>query len=178
MPTSPGWRRLAAFGVDYVFLLGYLGLLFALGLGLRRAGGGELLEAPSGPRGRLLGQALGFTLLTLPVTLSFALADASRHQGTPGKRALRLRVVGPGGRRLSLPRALLRAALKLAPWEVAHTALWSTPGWPANPQPNAITWAGSALSLLGAAWYALSLFLGDRRTPYDRVTRSQVVRGD
>jgi uncharacterized RDD family membrane protein YckC len=96
MPTSPVWRRLAAFAVDYLFILGYLGLLFALGQGLRRAGGGELLETPSGLRGRLLGQALGFALLTLPVTLAFALGEASRHQGTPGKRALRLRVVGPG----------------------------------------------------------------------------------
>jgi uncharacterized RDD family membrane protein YckC len=190
MRVAPGWRRLAAFAVDYLVIAAYLGLLAGLALTLRRVTG----LAPDPPRtlrDRLIGEALSTSLLTLPVALYFALAESSPRGATLGKRALGLRVVGPGGpagqaegraspsgpggRRLSFGRSLLRSALKLAPWEAAHAALWHTPGWPTHPEPGAATVAGSALALLGAGWYALSLFVGDRRTPYDRAAGSVVV---
>jgi uncharacterized RDD family membrane protein YckC len=176
VPTVPGWRRLAAFAVDYLLIAIYLVLLGGVGGALRRRTG-MALEAPRTRRGRLLGQAMSAGALTLPVALYFALNEAAPGQATPGKRALGLRVVGTAtaGGRLPLRRSLLRSAVKLAPWEVAHAALWQTPGWPARPEPGAATVTGAALALLGAAWYTACLFTGDRRTPYDRAAGSRVV---
>jgi uncharacterized RDD family membrane protein YckC len=172
--ASP-WRRLAAFGVDYLLIAGYIALLTAEGAGLLRLRG-EPLAAPDTLRARLLGHAAGFVTLTLPVVLYFALAEASPWQATPGKRALGLRVeTVAGGQRVPPGRALLRAAVKLAPWELAHAALWHTPGWPAQPQPTALTAAGSGAALLLAAWYVLCLFVGARRPPYDRAAGTRVV---
>jgi uncharacterized RDD family membrane protein YckC len=173
--SAPPWRRLAAFGLDYLLLAGYIALLTAVGVGLLRARG-EPLAGPGTLRTQLLGHAAGFVTLTLPVVLYFALWEASPWQATPGKRALRLRVVTEaGGRRVPPGRALLRAAVKLAPWELAHTALWHTPGWPARPEPTALTVVGSGAALLLAAWYVLCLFVGARRPPYDRAAGTRVV---
>jgi len=77
-------------------------------------------------------------------------------------------VVGETGDRVSTSRAVVRAAVKLAPWELAHTALWSTPGWPVQPAPAPPNVAGYGLSLALAGWYALTLFVGSRHAPYDR----------
>jgi uncharacterized RDD family membrane protein YckC len=174
MPIAPGWRRLAAFAVDYLVIAAYLGLLAGIALTLRRVTG-LALDPPRTLRDRLVGEAISTTLLTLPVALYFALAESSPWRATLGKRVLGLRVSGPGGRRLSFGRSLLRSLLKLAPWEAAHAALWHTPGWPVHPEPGPATAVGSGLALLGAGWYALSLFVGDRRTPYDRAAGSGVV---
>ena len=175
MPTASGWRRLAAFAVDYLLIAVYLGLLAGLGVALQRATG-RAVGAPRTRRGRLLGQALGTATLTLPVALYFALSEAAAGQATLGKRALGLRVVRSAGGRLSRGRSLVRAAVKFAPWEVAHAALWQTPGWPTHPAPGARTAGGAALALLGAGWYTASLFVADRRTPYDRAAGARVVR--
>ena len=139
--ASP-WQQLAAFGVDYLLIAGYLALLTAVGVGLSGLGGASRRAGHAARR--LLGHATAFVTLTLPVALYFALWEASPWQATPGKRALGLRVVlVSGGRRVPFGRALLRPAVKLAPWELAHAALWHTPGWPVRPEPTAATAAGS-----------------------------------
>jgi uncharacterized RDD family membrane protein YckC len=173
--SAPPWRRLAAFGLDYLLIAGYLALLTAVGVGLLQRRG----RPPAGPgtlRARLVGHAVGFVTLTLPVALYFALWEASPWQATPGKRGLGLRVVlVVGGRRVPYSRTLLRAAVKLVPWELAHTALWHTPGWPVRPEPTAVTALGSGAALFLAAWYVLCLFAGARRPPYDRAAGARVV---
>jgi uncharacterized RDD family membrane protein YckC len=82
----------------------------------------------------LLGQSLApssaaqwhlFLLATvsLPCWLYYALGDASARQATFGKRWLGLRVVDVYGARIGLVRSLVRNAVKLVPWEIAHVAL-------------------------------------------------------
>ena len=79
------------------------------------------------------------------------------------------------GDRLTWPRSLLRTALKFTlPWELAHTAWW-----------NVLLRSGNhgamldrlLLSLVVAAIavYLISLFVGSRRAPYDRVTGTFVI---
>ncbi|MGH2355862.1 MAG: RDD family protein [Chloroflexota bacterium] len=173
-PTATGWRRLAAFGVDYLVIAAYIGVLTGVGIVVQRALGLGF-EPPRTLRGRLLGEAVGMLTLTLPVAGYFALTEASPWQATIGKRALGLRVATAAGQRLPLGRAVLRSLLKFAPWELAHASLWHTPGWPTQPQPGPITYAGSALALLLAGWYVLSIFVGARRTPYDRAADTRVL---
>jgi uncharacterized RDD family membrane protein YckC len=88
---------------------------------------------------------------------------------------LGLRVVTTGGERLGWPRSLLRTALKFTiPWELAHTAVWNLLAWPGD--------GGSVVDmvLLGVANAVIvvdlvSLFVGTRRTPYDRITGTLVA---
>jgi uncharacterized RDD family membrane protein YckC len=165
-PSSPGWRRVAAFAVDYGVILVYLGLLVLVGV-LGRAVGVLPTEVTT-PAGRVVAQLAGFALLTLPVSLWFAGWEATQG-ATPGKRVLGLRVVTTGGQRLGWPRSLLRTALKFTlPWELAHTAVWNMLAWPGD--------GGSVVDmvLLGVANAVIvvdlvSLFVGTRRTPYDRI---------
>jgi uncharacterized RDD family membrane protein YckC len=171
-PSSPGWRRVAAFAVDYGVILVYLGLLVLVGV-LGRAAGVLPTEVTT-PAGRVAAQLAGFAVLTLPVSLWFAGWEATQG-ATPGKRVLGLRVVTTGGRRLGWPRSLLRTALKFTlPWELAHTAVWNLLAWPGD--------GGSAVDavLLGVANAVIvvdlvSLFVGTRRTPYDRIAGTVVA---
>ena len=171
---ATGWRRIAAYLVDYLVIAAYVALL--TGASFASSASRRLDFALSGSPA--MGQLVAFVALTLPVMLYFAVSEASPWQGTLGKRVLKLRVAAHGkGSRLSFRRALLRAALKFAPWELAHTVLWRVEGWPLDtPQPTTVHWLGFALSLLWAGWYLLSLFVGSQRTLYDRAAASVVVR--
>jgi uncharacterized RDD family membrane protein YckC len=164
---APGWSRVAAFGIDYAFVLVYLGFLTLVGVLARTVG--VLPTEITTPTGRVVGQLVAFAVLTLPVTGWFAAWEATPSGATPGKRLLGLQVLTTDHDRLSLRRSLSRTALKFTiPWELAHTAVWNMLVWPGDPSIAADT------LLLGVANAAiavdlLSLFVGSRRTPYDRV---------
>jgi uncharacterized RDD family membrane protein YckC len=173
--ASPGWRRVAAFGADYSAIAVYVGALGLIGLLLRSAGVAP--QEITTPTGRALGQLLAFATLNLPVSLWFAAWEAAPRGATPGKRLLGLRVLSPDGDLVALPRSLLRTALKFTlPWELAHTAVWSMLTWPGDLNAPAVA------ALLGLANAVIvvdlvSLFVGSRRTPYDRVAGTIVVHG-
>src|SRR5579875_714607 len=172
--SASGGRRVAAFALDYAVIAAYIGLLAGLSLAVRAALH-RRRALPWTDAAKMAGHAVAFLTLTVPVALYFALAEASRSRATPGKRALGLRVTTLDGGRVPLGRALLRSAVKFAPWEVAHTAIWHTPGQPFFSPPAAGNVVGYALALGGAAWYVGTLCVGDRRTPYDRIAGTLVV---
>ena len=170
---SPGWRRVAAFGVDYVIILVYLGLLTLAGV-LGRAVG-VVPDDVTTPVGRVVAQLAVFAVLTVPVTGWFAGWEAGPGGATPGKRLLGLRVLTTDGDRVAWPRSLLRTAVKFTiPWELAHTAVWNLLVWPGD--------RAAALDavLLGVANAAIvvdvaMLFVGSRRPPHDRVAGTVVA---
>jgi hypothetical protein len=84
--TSPGWRRVAAFAVDYGVILAYLGLLALVGV-LGRAVGVLPTEVTT-PAARVVAQLAGIAVLTLPVTLWFASWEAGRR-GDPWQTSAR-----------------------------------------------------------------------------------------
>lgn len=160
-------RRCAAFAVDWLVIAAWGGLLFAVAM---LASGGE----PGAPRGPWVGQAIGLVTMTLPVLLYFSVLESSRWRGSLGRRALGLRVETPAGERLPLRRALLRNAIKLAPWELGH--LGAQQAFFAGDELP--TWVGVVLlaSMLGPlVWVAAIVATG--RAPYDRAAGSRVVRG-
>jgi uncharacterized RDD family membrane protein YckC len=57
---------------------------------------------------------------SIPAWLYFWLSDSSRSGATLGKRVLHLKVVRDHGGRVGWLRALVRTAIKLLPWEMAH----------------------------------------------------------
>lgn len=162
MNRSLPLRRLAAYGVDSGIIFLYLLLAVpTLVYGASWPWPGEPWRT----------QLLSLLLITLPVVLYFALSEASGRGATLGKRVLGLRVVALQGERLPLGRSLLRSGLKFAPWELAHTASYRIAA-----SETVVTWQLGVvvLSLLLASLYVLSLFLGSRRTPYDRAVGSRV----
>lgn len=167
-------RRLCATAIDYLLIWGYIGLLALLALLVRISG--LMGEPPAPATYRLLGQALLFVALTVPVVVWLAWWEAAPRGATPGKRLLRLRVVvAAHGRPLGFRQALLRNTLKVAlPWELAHTAVWRLWAWPAVPD-DPIAWALLACAYVLMFWYVLALFLGRRFAPYDRLTNTRVI---
>jgi uncharacterized RDD family membrane protein YckC len=114
------WRRAGAFALDTLIISGYLlGLTLLSSLVNRFVDMNQLLFAD-----RIRAQLVAFLLVTLPVTLYFALSESSPRQATWGKQKLQLRVVGRNHDRLSFWRALGRTILKFIPWELSHTLIW------------------------------------------------------
>lgn len=108
--------RLLASLVDVPVVLAWVAVAALAGVALR-----ALDATPRTPAGW---DGIAFVTLILPVTVTFALAEASRRQGTPGKQRLRLSVTDRAGRRLGRGRSLARSAVKFAPWQAAHTAVF------------------------------------------------------
>jgi uncharacterized RDD family membrane protein YckC len=171
---SPGWRRVAAGGVDYGIVAAYLGVLGLVGALGRTAG--LLPRHITTPGGRIVGQLAVIAVLTVPVTLWFAGWEATPRGATPGKRLLGLRVSRLDGGGLSWSDSILRSTVKIAvPWEVAHTAVWNSLVWPGPETPvnTALFTVANGLLVVNL----VTVFLGARRTPYDRLagTIVQVV---
>lgn len=173
--SSPRWRRVAAFGVDYGLIVAYLGLIILVGT-LGRAVGAAPRDIAT-PMGRVVAQLVVFAVLTVPVTVWFAWWEAAPRSATPGKRLLGLQVVSLTGAGLSWRRSLGRSALKITlPWELAHTGIWNILVWPADP--NAVIDV-TLLTLANAVLItnAVLLLVGSGRTLYDRATGTVVHRG-
>jgi|CXWK01.1.fsa_nt_gi uncharacterized RDD family membrane protein YckC len=170
--NAAGFRaRLSAFALDYIVMFIYIAVLTAVGFILTRL-------APA-----LVGRAFGkhwssqlivIVVLTLPITLYFALFESSTKQATLGKRRMGLVVTDREGRRLNLTRSLARSLLKFVPWELAHTCIWGVrfavdpahvPLWDVG---LAVVWL-----LVGANLVALWLS-NSKQTLYDRLSGSVV----
>jgi uncharacterized RDD family membrane protein YckC len=167
----PGWRRVIASGVDYGSIVLCLGVLSVLGVFSFAIG--AVTTTVTTPTGRGLAQLVILAVLTVPVTVW--LAGWETTGATPGKRLLGLRVLTSSGDRLTWPRSLLRTALKFTlPWELAHTAWWNVLLRSGN---HGAVLDRLLLSLVCAAIavYLVSLFVGSRRAPYDRVTGTFVI---
>ena len=171
---SPGWRRIAAFSVDYGFIFAYLGLLTLVGML------GRIVVTPptdiATPAGRVVAQLGIFAVLTVPVTVWFAGWEATAGGATPGKRLLGLRVLTTSGDRLAWPRSLVRTALKFTiPWELAHTAVWNMLVWPGRPRRS----GGHAAAQLGERCPRGRCGVAVHRLtahPYDRIAGTFVRR--
>lgn len=115
------WQRIGAFALDYMIILLYLITITLLGWLVNSLSGlNQWLFAE-----RVRAQLTGFLLLTLPISLYFALAESSAWQATWGKRKVGLKVTDYNGERISLWRSLARTALKFIPWELSHTLIWT-----------------------------------------------------
>jgi hypothetical protein len=157
------WRRLAAWAIDCIVILGWVGVVAAVGVPLYLAGVTHSI-------GLVELNIVAAIVVIAPVTLSLALLE-HRLGATVGKRLLRLDVEHDG-RRPSLGRACSRNAVKIAaPWVIGHAAVFAVA---TDPTPLA------SLLLVGAyvlpvIWVA-SLWVKDGRTPYDRASRTVVRR--
>lgn len=139
--------RALAFGLDYFAIAAYLSALVLVGATFH-ARAPELAARVFG--GPLVGQAMGFALVTLPVLLYFALSEASTRRATWGKRRMRLEVTDASGHRLGTGRSIARTAVKFVPWELAHTCVWQI-RFAEDPASPVYTWGFVGVWILVAA---------------------------
>ena len=174
-PATPR-RRLLAFGVDYAVIAAYLIVLLVVGLTLTFGPSGEAWATALANPWRM--HLLAFVTTVLPVTLYFAFTESGPRGGSIGKRRLDLEVTTTEGTRPSLSQTLLRNALKFMPWQLAHTAMLSIPGFPTQVE-QIPTWA---LVMLLATWVVVGAYLvglSERlggRPLYDRIAGTRVRR--
>ena len=114
------WTRAGAFALDYIIILGYLLGLFLISLLINAMfDASQWLFAD-----RIRAQLVAFMLVTLPVSLYFAVSESSYRQATWGKARLRVKVTDRDRNRIGFPRSLGRTLLKFIPWEISHTLIW------------------------------------------------------
>ena len=164
------WRRLTAWLIDWLVILAWVAVTAAIGVPLYAAGVTDSM-------GPLALNVVSAVVVVVPVVLGLAWAEASRHQASPGKRVRRLRVADAGtGDRVSFGRALLRNLLKIGlPWTIGHAAVIAVVFDSADGPTGAAAWTLLALAYVLPFLYVIALFVGDGRTPYDRVARTRVV---
>ncbi|MBE1877599.1 RDD family protein [Myceligenerans pegani] len=162
------WRRIAAWLVDWLCFLAWLGLVAAVGIPLYLAG-------VTGDGSVVTMNVVSALVTAVPLTTFLAVLEAGPRQASIGKRVAGLRVVGArDGRRLSFGAALVRNALKVAvPWTIGHAAAIGLVVSPTvGPGLVALTAAAYVLPIA----YVVTLFAGAGRTPYDRAAGARVVR--
>ncbi len=174
MPYASLRLRLAAFVFDYILISLYIVVLSVFSVLLLT---GPLSQVnPAFLENPLFRDFLAFVTLVMPVMLYFALWESSPSQATWGKRRMGLKVVNTDGYRLSLPRALVRAVIKLAPWQLSHTLLFQIEGWPSASAASPLITTGFVLVWILIVFYFISVPTSKRhQSPYDRLAGSLVL---
>lgn len=168
---ATAFQRAAAWVLNAVVIVAWIGFV----TGLRLFAFSDAAVPADDLAAKFGGHAIGFLTLTLPAWLFLSLSEW-RWGYSLGKAALGLRVVDLTGHYPTLQRALLRNGLMLAPWEIAHAAVWWSSGRPFldSPSPAAV-WALTAAGGLVLATI-LSTLLWSGRSIHDRISGTKVVQ--
>jgi uncharacterized RDD family membrane protein YckC len=166
-------RRLEAAGVDLAPAV-LLPAVLAFGAARWGNGGRDLGRAFRDPRTADLAQ---FAVTVLPTALWWGGWEtrATRH-ATPGKRVYGLTVRDRRGGPPTPRRVVVRTAVKLLPWQLAHLSL-TRAARADGADPGRAVRAGLAASLvLPAASAALAVLTRDGRSLHDLVAGTRVAR--
>jgi len=157
------FKRVLAFLIDYCIIVTYALMLFGSVIIAQVMFQFEIPELSP-----VSGQLLGFITLTFPVLLYFFLSEKGKHQGTIGKRILKIRVEGDN--------LLLRSILKFIPWEIAHAGvLWLFYFQNAGIENPIWVWILLILPQLMALIYFITLlFYQGEQSVYDKIAHTRV----
>ena len=170
-------RRLGAFALDMVPILGYILLLLAIFAGIPIGIFHIPLTLKLNP---ILSDTVAFATIVLPVILYFAIQESSPRQTTWGKRRMGLWVITKDGKRLRFFRSLIRSIVKFLPWQIAHTCIFHIPGWPFDVQ-GFPTWvmAGFIIVYTLIIIYLITItFTPNHQSVYDFIAGSFVVKAE
>lgn len=164
------WLRLRAFLLDYVWIFLYLGFVLLLSTVL-------LPEVQGLFTGRLaIAQLAGFLLVTLPVSLYFAIGDSKRFKGTFGKRKMRIQVVESLGNPVGFLRSFGRVALKFLPWELSHFLVYRLIYLGHGAVPLQLMIIGGLVYALMFVYVLSAFFSKEKRSVYDVLSGTRVIR--
>ena len=114
-------------------------------------------------------------MVTLPVTLYFAISESSASQATWGKRRLKLKVIDRDGNQIGSGRSLARTLLKFIPWELSHTLIWQI-YFSTQIESIWINYGFTLAYLLIGLNIASLLLTKSHQTLYDLLTNTYVIR--
>jgi len=157
-------NRILAFALDYLIIIGYGMVLFALTT--------TISVASLSP---LEGQIVGFISLTLPVFLYFYLMEKSSLAATLGKRVMNISV--QTNTENNSKRVLLRNILKFIPWEIAHLGVhWIIYYSGIDKAPPVWVWVALILPQIIVLGYILSIiFYKGESSLYDKIANTSIV---
>lgn len=164
-------QRAGAWVLNVIVIVAWIG--FVTGMRLFAFGDASPPTADTGAK--LVGHGIGLLTLTLPVLLYFSLSEW-RWGYSLGKAALGLRVVDKTGHYPTFGRALLRNAILLAPWEMAHAAIWWSPGRPFLDPPGDIARGVLVAAIAMALAWFVSTLIWPGRSIHDRLSGTKVVQ--
>jgi uncharacterized RDD family membrane protein YckC len=171
MKYAGSWQRAGAFALDYVIILFYLAAITLLGLLFSSLFSvNQWLFSD-----RVRAQLTGFLLITLPVSLYFALSESSTRQATWGKRKVGLKVTDYNGERISFWRSSARTALKFIPWELSHTLIWEIYFSPQT-NSNLVNYGFVLVYVLIGLNLASLIMTKKHQTIYDFLSKTYVVK--
>ena len=165
------WQRVRAFALDYVIILFYLiaiTLFFLLLNSLFHLNNWLFSD-------RVSAQFFAFLLVTLPVTIYFAISESSTQQATWGKKRLSLQVVGTKGERISFFRSFARTLLKFIPWELSHTLIWNI-SFSSEASSTMVNYGFGLVYLLVGLNIASLIMTKEHQTIYDLIMKTYVVK--
>ncbi len=167
------WIRTKAFVLDYLIILVYLIVLTVIFLLIDQASDISRSLFAS----RISAQISGFLLVTVPISLYFAIGESSVHRGTWGKRRLHLAVTDQNGNRVGFPRAVIRTLSKFIPWELSHTIIWQTYFYPETSSVFILYGFALVYFLIGLSAASL-VFTRSHQAVYDFIAGTFVVVGN
>lgn len=153
--------------LDLACMLAWIAVVVVIGVLLRWAG----IVGPLSPLGFTV---VGALTVVAPITVTLAMLEGGRYEASVGKQRFGLRVRRVEGPQLGFVRALVRNAVKIAvPGLFGHVAAVSLATTRGPVGADLMLLIG--VSLLVPVVYLVSLFVGDRRPPYDLLASSTVV---
>ena len=165
------WKRAGAFALDYLIILLYLAAIALIGMFVNSLSGAVTWLFSD----RIRAQLSGLLLITLPVTVYFALSESSARRATWGIKNMGLQVTDTSGKRISIWRSLARTILKFLLWEISHTLVWTIVFSPENVP----VWVNYGFVLV-YAWIGLNLasliLTRKHQTVYDLIVRTNVLK--
>lgn len=171
-------RRFLALLVDYLVILGWMGLIGMVSFVVFRVWLGGYPDY-LGMFGPYVTQALFFTILTLPIAIYLYTTESGLQAATFGKRVVGLAVKDQSGIGATRHQIARRTIVKLLPWEIAHTFIWQLMnffyhhGYETDPPFWILVGLIGAMML--AVVYVLMVFIRhDGRGPHDLVAGTTV----
>lgn len=149
IPATIIVRRAAAYAIDVAIAYGIF-LAIQTGISpLRNRLDPNWMASPSLFEGYIL------LTISLPVWCYFAFSESSSWRATIGKRLLGLRVTDVAGKRIGIGRSVLRTAVKLLPWDLAHLTIALPAPLFIDPNSGALDWTRGEFRLGFILVYAL-----------------------
>ncbi|GAB4165257.1 MAG: hypothetical protein Tsb0033_26950 [Winogradskyella sp.] len=106
-------KRIVAYFIDYLVIVVYALILFGITTMIY-----QLMGKSLEPMHPLKGNMVSLLTLTIPVFLYFFFTEKSKHQGTIGKRIMKIKVVANKSKSI-----FIRNVFKIIPWELAHIGI-------------------------------------------------------
>ena len=162
--------RLKAFMLDYLIIFAYLVVLAILNVFLFPSVQNFFSES------LVVAQFTGFLMVTLPVSIYFIISDSVIGRQSFGKRYIGIKVVNEKDETISILHALCRTILKFLPWELSHYLVYRLIYLGDAEVPLNYYIIGGIIYALMFAYILTTLFTKRKKSLYDIVVKTQVIK--